>query len=124
MRKRLTEEERLQISSMRYIRYQYPKVISFHVRNEGISGSKGQRMAYGSKSKQMGVLAGVSDIIILQPSGDYHGLLIELKAKKGRVQPTQTVFLERAQNAGYKTAICRELDEVVALVDEYLQNNT
>jgi len=116
----MTEEDNLQIAAMRYIRLQYSDAISFHVRNEGIRGSRAQQMAYGSKSKKMGVLSGVSDIIILEPKGIYHGLLIELKSKKGRIQPSQTLFLDRAKAKNYMTAICRTFDEVQECVDEYM----
>ena len=118
MRKKLEDE--LQIASMRYIRYQYPSAISFHVRNEGISGTKLQRMVYGAKSKKLGVLSGVSDIIILEPKGVFHGLMIELKSKKGRVSETQKLFMQRCEDKNYKTHVCNSLDQVIAAVDLYM----
>ncbi len=121
MRKKLEEE--LQIAAMAYIRLQYPSAISFHVRNEGISGTKMQRMAYGAKSKKMGVLSGVSDIIILEPVGGYHGLMIELKSKKGRVSESQKKFMERCENKNYQTRVCNSLDQVIAAVDVYMNWN-
>ncbi len=123
MRKKLEEE--LQIAAMQYIRLQYPSAISFHVRNEGISGTKMQRMVYGAKSKKMGVLSGVSDIIILEPKAIYHGLMIELKSKKGRVSESQKLFMARCEDKSYMTRVCNSFDQVQAAVDTYmsLENN-
>lgn len=117
---RNNEEDRLQVASMRYIRLQYPDAISFHVSNEGISGSRAKQGAYGTKQKRMGVLSGVSDVIILEPKGIYHGLMIELKSKKGRISDSQKLFLSRCDSKNYKTHVCRSIDEVVLAVDEYM----
>jgi hypothetical protein len=119
-------EERLQIASMNYIRLQYPNIIAFHVRNEGIKGTKAQKMAYGAKYKKMGVLKGVSDIIILEPKAIYHGLMIELKLEKTLTQrktypsKEQKEFLSKCSDKGYMTRVCRSVDEVVAIVDLYM----
>jgi len=102
---------------------QYPDAISFHVRNEGIRGTKEQRKAYGAKYKRMGVLSGVSDIVILEPRGKFHGLLIELKAPKGRLTQTQKDFLNKAENKGYDVAVCWSFDEVMVKVDSYMNLN-
>ena len=116
----MKEEDQLQVECMRYIRLQYPYSVSFHVRNEGIRGTPQQRMAYGSKSKRMGVLSGVSDIIILEPNKHFHGLIIELKAKKGIVSPTQKLFLARTSAKGYSVHVSRTFDEVKFIVDKYM----
>lgn len=114
------KESDLQKSAMRYIRLAYPNVISFHVANEGISGAKGR--VYGAKMKAMGVLAGVSDIHILEPTKDYCGLFIELKTAKGRVSDSQKLFIERLRSKGYRAEVCRSFDEVQSLVDSYLES--
>ena len=116
----MKEEDQLQVECMKYIRLQYPYSVSFHVRNEGIRGTPQQRMAYGAKSKRMGVLSGVSDIIILEPNKHFHGLLIEIKAKKGIVSPTQKLFLARTSEKGYSVHVSRTFDEVKLIVDKYM----
>jgi hypothetical protein len=107
-------EDQLQIAAMRWIRLAYPKAVSFHVANE----RKTSPMR-GAKLKKMGVLAGVPDIHILEPNKIYCGLFIELKTEKGRLTPSQRDVIERIENAGYKCAVCRSLDEVIDLVDDY-----
>jgi hypothetical protein len=112
------DEDKLQVAAMRYIRYQYPKLIAFHVANEGISGPKGK--AYGTKMRAKGVLAGCPDIHILEPMGVYSGLFIELKTPTGRVSPAQKIFLDNLNSKGYCAKVCRSLDEVIETVDHYM----
>ena len=111
----MTEEERLQAASMRYIRLQYPGAVSFHVANERQTSP-----ARGAKLKKLGVLKGVADILILEPSPQgFHGLAIELKSKKGKIQPSQELFLSRIGARGYYTTVCRSFDEVQKVCDQY-----
>jgi len=112
-------EDRLQISAMRYIRMQYPDAISFHVANERATSPM-----RGAKLKQMGVLSGVSDCIILEPRGNFHGLLIELKAPKGRLTENQKNFLNKAEIKGYDVAVCWSFDEVMVKVDGYMNQRS
>ena len=107
-------EDQLQIAAMCWIRLAYPNTVSFHVANE----RKTSPMR-GAKLKKMGVLAGVPDIHILDPRKTYCGLFIELKTAKGRLTPSQKDVIERIENAGYKCAVCRSLDEVIEVVDDY-----
>ncbi len=113
-------EDQLQIACIRYMRAQYPNVLCFHVRNEGIRGTKAQQMAYGAKSKRMGVLAGVSDIIIMSANGGFHGACIELKAPKGTVTDSQGKFLDKVEVEGYYRNVCWSFDEFKEYVDFYL----
>jgi len=111
----MTEEENLQAASIRYIRMQYPSALSFHVANERVTTP-----ARGAKLKRLGVLAGVADIIVLHPNCEFHGLLIELKSKKGVLSESQKTFLSKAHHRMYRTAVCRTIDEVISVVDEYM----
>lgn len=108
-------EDQIQIAAMRYIRTQYPNVISFHVANERATSPM-----RGAKLKKMGVMSGVADIVILEARGEFHGMLIELKAPKGRLTETQKDFLNRAQKKGYYTDVCYSFAEVKLEVDLYM----
>jgi len=74
--------------------------------------------------KRKGVLAGVPDILICKPLFDgekrFHGFAIELKVKKGRLQPAQKERLEQFKAAGWRTLATWSLDEFIDEVDAYL----
>jgi len=74
-----------------------------------------------SSFKKQGVKPGVSDCIILEPRGKYHGLAIELKTSTGKLSESQKTFLERAKIRGYKTAVCWGIEETEHVVKEYLK---
>ena len=75
----------------------------------------------GAKLKRKGVLAGVSDCIIFEPRGEFHGLFIELKTKGGSLQPSQKNFINNANERNYKAVVCWCVDEVVDVVENYLK---
>lgn len=113
-------EDSLQQHCMTYLRMQYPKALAFHVPN---GGSRNKIEA--AKMKGMGVMPGVSDIIIMEPR-EYQGfkpcgLIIELKAKGGTLKDTQASFITEVQARGYMAAVCWNFDAFKNLVDKYLQ---
>ena len=63
----------------------------------------------GARLKAAGLARGWPDIMLLHPSGLWHGL--ELKSTAGRVRPDQVSFIEWA---GGRVAVCRSLDQVEA----------
>lgn len=87
----------------------------FHPPNE-IRANK----TYLKKRSSLGVKKGVSDVIILEPRGVYHGLFIELKVGSNKPSPEQLNFIEIAKSKGYKAMWSRSLDEVINTVEEYL----
>lgn len=72
------------------------------------------------KFKQMGVRAGVSDLILPYPKGIYHGLYIEMKYGGNRQQAPQKEFLADMVAAGHFVVTCYSADEAIAIIEEYL----
>jgi hypothetical protein len=68
----------------------------------------------------MGVKAGVPDLQLLIPNGLIHGLWIELKAKKGKVQLNQRLFMQRLEEQGYLCKVCFGADEAIKEIKQYL----
>lgn len=101
----MSAEDKFQEACMKYIKMVYPDLLAFHVPN---GGSRNIREA--AKLKRMGVLAGVSDILILTPTKGYHGVILELKTPTGKVQKSQEWFLDKAERNGYYTDIIRDLN--------------
>lgn len=73
----------------------------FHVPN---GGSRDKREA--ARLKAQGVRAGVPDLCLPVPSGEYHGLFIELKVGKNKTSKEQEEWLGKLAGQGYKTAVC------------------
>ena len=89
-------------------------VLWFHVPNE--SGGLGARSGY--RRKQLGVLKGVSDILILTP-GPLTGTptAIELKrVKYSSTSPEQLEFLRRAERCGWGVHICKGFNAAVEVL--------
>lgn len=69
----------------------------YHIPN---GGKRGKVEAIHFKAE--GVKAGVPDICLPVPRGEWHGLYIELKRREGgRVSPEQTKWLEDLMRQGY-----------------------
>ena len=117
-RKKPTHQEHdIQAACVRYFRLQYPqyKLNLFAVPN----GGRRDRVS-GALLKEEGVLPGVSDLILLLPRGNYHGLLIELKKKKGRQSESQKQWQQHMERFGYRYVVCHSFDEFKSEVDNYI----
>lgn len=80
-----------------------PKHIIFSVPN-GAHVSKAQAM----KLKATGLVAGVSDLIILQPN---KAIFVELKTEKGRQSDNQKEFEQIVTALGFDYHLVRSLDD-------------
>lgn len=100
---------------------QYPQIANllFSVPN---GGSRILREAVTLKKE--GVVAGVSDLILLFPSMDYHGLCIEMKTdeKTSRQSKSQKEWQQLVESAGYKYIICRNFDDFETEIKIYLES--
>lgn len=123
------QESVLQRACVAWFRRNYPDyaLLLFAVPNGG-----GRSKVEAGIMKAEGVTAGVSDMILLMPSYDYHALCIEFKCVKtsfidGKVKKTKTyqsaeqkAWQAAAEDAGNKYAVVRSLDEFANLIEEYL----
>jgi hypothetical protein len=78
------------------------------------------QLASGARRKAMGVFAGVSDIICLIPRGDFHGLMLECKTKRGLQSDEQKAWQAQVEQQGYVYRIFRSLDDFKEIVTWYL----
>lgn len=86
-----------------------------HVPNEGKRGPKA-----ASEFKRAGGRAGYPDLILDIPSGEWHGLRIEMKAKGGKPTSKQLEWIERLRAVGYRAEVCYGFDSAKKLISEYL----
>lgn len=103
-------EDNLQRLIVRYLRLN--KILCFSVPN---GGSRNEREARNLKIS--GVLAGVSDLIILLPEKVF---FVELKTEKGKQSEYQQSFQEQVEKLGFDYLIWRNLDDAIEFVKKYL----
>lgn len=114
------EEHNLQVACVNWFRLQFPKHFHnlFAVPNGG-----GRTPSQGKRLKDEGVLAGVSDLILLKSNRFYGALLIEMKARKGRQKPEQREWETSVTADGcYKYVICRSFEDFQREIKDYLKN--
>ena len=75
----------------------------------------------GAHLKAQGVRAGAPNVCLPTPSGPYHGLFIELRAKNGRVQESQTEWLNALNKQGYRAVVCYGFETAKLEIIKYLE---
>lgn len=112
------EESHIQQGCVRWFRYQYPDLarLLFAVPNGGA-----RDRVTGAILKGEGVVAGVADLILLKPAGDYHALCLEMKTRKGYQSDSQKQWQADVEKQGYRYAVCRSLDDFIDTVNGYLR---
>lgn len=123
-------ESLLQQGCFKWFRLQYPeyRLNYFAVPN---GGSRGKREAAIMKGE--GVVAGVSDSILLVPSNGRNGLCIEFKKEtitfdengkehKGKTYQSsaQKEWQVAVEKEGYQYVVIRNFDEFVRCIEDYL----
>lgn len=73
------------------------------------------------KAKKQGNVRGVPDVMLLVPSGNYHGLMIEMKIKGGKLLPEQKDWATKARGWGYCCKVCYSATEAIDLIKRYLK---
>ena len=108
-------EDNLQIACIEWFYLAYPNLIIHHSPNGGFRNAR-----EAARFKKMGTLAGMPDLHIPEPNGQYHGLYIELKAGKNRLTKNQSLIIEKLTNNKYKCEVCYSLDEFMSAVNNYI----
>lgn len=104
-----------QVAIMRYIKCFYPYAFVFHPHNEGT-----HKVAYRKKQTAMGMMAGIPDVMILNPIGSYSGMALELK--KGNNKPTarQLDCMERLEKIGYAVGWTNQFTAATIFITKYM----
>ena len=100
------EEHYLQSTIIKYLRYN--KILLFAVPN----GAK-RNIFVARQLKIEGVLAGVSDLIIVLKN---RVVFVEIKTDKGRQQETQKIFQKQVEELGHTYLIWRNLNDAMNFV--------
>jgi hypothetical protein len=76
--------------------------------------------AVAAKLKAEGVRAGVPDICLPSPRGEYKGLYLELKAGDNKPTEEQRKWLEHLGNVGYFATWCTGWEAARDVIVDYL----
>lgn len=113
------KESRIQQMCVSWFRLQFPELSSllFSVPN---GGTRIFREAVVLKKE--GLVAGVSDLILLMPCSGYASLCIEMKTddKTSRQSQSQKEWQKAVEAVGNKYVVCRNFDEFKIAVRTYL----
>lgn len=112
-------EQKEQKALIKWFKLQYPKLANdiHHFANERKCSPQ-----LGSKLKQMGVIAGVSDLFLGIPTQRYAGLWIELKVGAGKVSQAQQKFLSRKMEMGYLALSAWGFEAAKQIIVTYLKD--
>lgn len=98
------------------IREQYPELgMLYHIPNERTDKIQAAIL------KKMGVKTGVPDLHLPIPSGRYHSLYIEMKAKDGKPDGDQLWWAEHLKANGNAHAFCYGWEQAVEVLKWYLK---
>jgi len=94
-----------------------PEQLLFAIPNGGE-----RNIIVAARMKKEGVRAGVPDLFLAVPRGEFHGLFIEMKKPKGgRVSDAQKGCIELLNETGYKSVVCNGCDAAIKEIMGYLR---
>jgi len=79
-----------------------------------------RKAAEAIRLKSEGVVAGMPDLMILEPSRAFCGLFIEMKTEEGVVSPEQHNIHAQLMARGYAVHTCRSYESAKKIILEYL----
>ena len=101
---------------------QYAKALQIHealcfaIKNDSSHTATGRIYRW-----KEGVMAGVWDVFLAIPSGEYSGLWMEFKHGKNKLTKTQADFGDAVSFRGYATEVVYSADEAIKAVQQYLR---
>lgn len=110
-------ESRIQQACVRWFRMQYPHLTPLLVAIP--NGGKRSRFE-AAIMKGEGVTAGVPDLLLALPSGNSHGLFIEMKSPTGKLTDNQRCQIAAFNLVGYPTVICNSIDKFIKDVSQHV----
>tara|TARA_R110000823_G_scaffold306527_1_gene428973 strand:+ start:988 stop:1329 length:342 start_codon:yes stop_codon:yes gene_type:complete len=108
-------EASLQANVIKYLKLQYPSVIYC----ASLGGQYQPYISQRNKAKATGYVKGFPDLGIYEPRGKYHGLFIEIK-EKGYATKEQKEWITQLSQRGYMAVVCKGIDSIIKVIDEYL----
>lgn len=110
------QEQKALIQWTEYNMQRYPQLeMLYHIPN---GGSRNKAEAAGLK--RQGVKSGVPDLCLAAPSGDHHGLYIEMKRKGGKTSENQERWIANLKRHGYRVEVAFNCEQAIDVIINYL----
>lgn len=74
-----------------------------------------------AKMKAEGLVSGIPDLFLAWPSGEKHGLFIEMKVNNNKPSDSQKQAISSLLAAGYEVKVCYGVKEAVQSVVDYFK---
>jgi hypothetical protein len=116
MAKQRSPEHDIQVALVELVQSVAPEVL-FSATNGGVRLSMNQ----AKRMKAAGYLKGIPDLLFFESRQGFHGLAIELKAKRGKISPIQRQRLEEFDARGWRVAVCFGYEEALAVLRDYFE---
>lgn len=117
-RRSIQWEAKIQEGCVTWFRLQHPTRMIFSIPNGGT------RRAYEVyRMKGQGLLPGVPDLMIPEPTSQHSGLFVEMKRKGGQTSQEQVEIMSKLKKRGYSVATCTSIGAFVSVVGEYFDNH-
>lgn len=123
--KHIEYEEQVKIFKWAFMSKRKYPMLNFMYSSQ--AGEKLKNAIVASRAKRAGLRAGVPDIFLPYPKGNYSGLFIELKRpiKKGYASPKvsdeQKKFLVYLNQVGYCAKVCYGAEQAIQLIELYIK---
>ena len=123
------EEDSLQSACVKLWAIKYPDLIRvlFMVNNSGfkqrIETKQGKSISLQAiRDKRMGLVKGVSDLILWIPNGLYNAAALEMKTEIGQQSLEQELFQAYCGIMNYEYMLIRSVNEFEAQIDNYMKS--
>lgn len=115
-----SNEGKIQAECFAWFWNSYPRYrkLLFHVPNENDRADS--NIIQGAVRKSLGVVSGVSDLILMVPRGGHGALCIEMKDEHGAQRQSQKEWQQAVEAQGYRYEVCRSLDQFKGIILDYL----
>lgn len=119
--KPLSREAGLQQACVNWFRYRFPKKAQLLIAVPN-GGSRNKLEAINLK--RQGVVAGVSDLLLLVPRKGFGCLGIEMKYESGKQSVSQSTWEVHFKKAGNLYVVIRSVDQFMDTIESYLNENS
>lgn len=116
----MNNEHNLQGLCVRWFRKEYPHLLIFHVPNGGT-----RNIIEAKRLKDIGVVAGIPDLIIPIPSycGTFHSLYIELKVGKNKTTKKQEDIHDILASHDNIVLVCSSFEDFKEIIKKYFNKD-